>query len=98
MQPEHAVEGGSSGSPPAVPPHPPAESIAVVTRASRGDFPILDRLIHTHPIWYLPNLGRAGAIHLLYNREEGVSQRSDDVHLMRVLLANYVNQSELTGC
>ena len=32
-----------------------------------------ERLIKTYPIWYLPDLQRSGAVHLLQGKEEGVS-------------------------
>ena len=39
----------------------------------RRVIPVLEKLIRTHPVWYLPNLSRRGAEHLLQNRDEGVS-------------------------
>ena len=35
--------------------------------------PVLERLIRTHPVWYLPGVGRAEATHLLHRHEPGVS-------------------------
>ena len=35
--------------------------------------PVLERLIRTHPVWYLPGVGRAEATHLLHQHEPGVS-------------------------
>ncbi|CAG0888234.1 unnamed protein product [Darwinula stevensoni] len=35
------------------------------------DIGILERLIRTHPIWYLPGIQRSGAVHLLQGKEEG---------------------------
>ncbi|CAM1308925.1 RIN2 (predicted) [Pycnogonum litorale] len=32
---------------------------------------ILERLIRTHPIWYLPGLSRSGAVHLLQGKDIG---------------------------
>ena len=33
---------------------------------------LLERLIRTHPVWFLPGIQRAGAVHLLQGKEEGV--------------------------
>lgn len=33
-----------------------------------------ERLTKTHPIWYLPDIGRSGAVHLLKDREPGVRE------------------------
>lgn len=38
------------------------------------DLGILERLLLTHPVWFLPGIQRAGAVHLLQGKEEGVSQ------------------------
>ncbi|CAL1279486.1 unnamed protein product [Larinioides sclopetarius] len=35
------------------------------------DIGLLERLIRTHPIWFLPGIGRAGAVHLLQGKDEG---------------------------
>ncbi|GBP31776.1 Protein sprint [Eumeta japonica] len=32
---------------------------------------VLERLIRTHPVWFLPGIQRAGAFHLLQGKEEG---------------------------
>lgn len=37
-----------------------------------SDIPLLERLIRSHPIWYLPNLQRVAAAQLLQNQEQGV--------------------------
>ncbi len=37
--------------------------------------PLLERLIRTHPVWYLPGVGRAAVTHLLHEQPIGVSQR-----------------------
>lgn len=34
---------------------------------------LIERLIRSHPIWFLPGIQRAGAFHLLQGKEEGVS-------------------------
>lgn len=44
------------------------------------DITLIERLIRSHPIWFLPGIQRAGAFHLLQGKEEGVS-----VHLNRKL-------------
>ncbi|XP_035210359.1 protein sprint-like isoform X3 [Stegodyphus dumicola] len=35
------------------------------------DIGLLERLIRTHPIWFLPGIGRAGAVHLLQGKDVG---------------------------
>ncbi|XP_066583942.1 protein sprint isoform X2 [Prorops nasuta] len=35
------------------------------------DITLLERLIRSHPIWFLPGIQRAGAFHLLQGKEEG---------------------------
>ncbi|XP_011555384.3 protein sprint isoform X3 [Plutella xylostella] len=35
------------------------------------DIGTLERLIRTHPVWFLPGIQRAGAFHLLQGKEEG---------------------------
>ncbi|KAI4463063.1 rab gdp/gtp exchange factor [Holotrichia oblita] len=35
------------------------------------DIGLLERLIRSHPIWFLPGIQRAGAFHLLQGKEEG---------------------------
>ncbi|KAG8198130.1 hypothetical protein JTE90_006883 [Oedothorax gibbosus] len=35
------------------------------------DIGLLERLIRTHPIWFLPGIGRAGATHLLQGKDVG---------------------------
>jgi len=37
------------------------------------DITLIERLIRSHPIWFLPDIQRAGAFHLLQGKEEGVS-------------------------
>ncbi|KAK1134689.1 hypothetical protein K0M31_007469 [Melipona bicolor] len=37
------------------------------------DITLIERLIRSHPIWFLPGIQRAGAFHLLQGKEEGVS-------------------------
>lgn len=33
---------------------------------------LIERLIRSHPIWFLPGIQRSGAFHLLQGKEEGV--------------------------
>lgn len=40
------------------------------------DIGLLERLIRSHPVWFLAGLQRAGAVHLLQGKEEGVSNIS----------------------
>lgn len=35
------------------------------------DIGLVERLIRTHPVWFLPGIQRAGAVHLLQGKEEG---------------------------
>lgn len=37
------------------------------------DLGLMERLLRTHPVWFLPGIQRAGAVHLLQGKEEGVS-------------------------
>lgn len=37
------------------------------------DIGLMERLIRSHQVWYLPGIQRAGAVHLLQGKEEGVS-------------------------
>lgn len=37
------------------------------------DLGLFERLSLTHPVWFLPGIQRAGAVHLLQGKEEGVS-------------------------
>ena len=48
-------------------------SLGVVQDAGDAGLTLLERLIWTHPIWYLPSISRQQATHLLQNRDEGVS-------------------------
>jgi hypothetical protein len=41
-----------------------------------SDIPLLERLIRSHPIWYLPNIQRVAAAQLLQNQEQGVKTKS----------------------
>lgn len=42
------------------------------------DLGLVERLLLTHPMWFLPGLQRSGAVHLLQGKEEGVSLPSDN--------------------
>lgn len=35
------------------------------------DIGLVERIIRSHPIWFLPGIQRAGAFHLLQGKEEG---------------------------
>ncbi|XP_037918513.1 protein sprint isoform X4 [Hermetia illucens] len=35
------------------------------------DLGLMERLLRTHPVWFLPGIQRAGAVHLLQGKEEG---------------------------
>lgn len=37
------------------------------------DLGLLERLLLTHPVWFLPGIQRSGAVHFLQGKEEGVS-------------------------
>lgn len=37
------------------------------------DLGLVERLLRTHPVWFLPGIQRAGAVHLLQGKEDGVS-------------------------
>lgn len=37
------------------------------------DLSLVERLLRTHPVWFLPGIQRSGAVHLLQGKEEGVS-------------------------
>lgn len=42
------------------------------------DLGLVERLLRTHPVWFLPGIQRAGAVHLLQGKEDGVSS----IHLL----------------
>lgn len=41
------------------------------------DIGLLERLVTTHAVWFLPGIQRAGAFHLLQGKEEGVGIQPD---------------------
>jgi hypothetical protein len=43
------------------------------TDAPPCDLGLKERLLRTHPVWFLPSIQRSGAVHLLQGKEEGVS-------------------------
>lgn len=45
------------------------------------DLSAIERLHRTHPVWFLPDIQRAGAVHLLQSKEEGVRYISLSQHL-----------------
>lgn len=51
--------------------------------AASCDIGLLERLIRSHPIWFLPGIQRAGAFHLLQGKDDGVSE-------MSILFPNFV--------
>ena len=59
------------------PPLPPAVDSLDSDSHSSGDLrpiSLVERLAKTHCIWLLTQMSRAGAVHLLKDRETGVSQ------------------------
>lgn len=42
--------------------------------AAPSDISLLERLIRSHPVWYLPGVQRLAAAQLLQNQEQGVTQ------------------------
>ena len=64
--------------PPApAPPAPPAPPAAPASAAP--ELSLLERLIRSHPIWYLPQLQRSAAVNLLQNQQQGV-RRHNSIH------------------
>lgn len=53
--------------------------------AASCDIGLLERLIRSHPIWFLPGIQRAGAFHLLQGKDDGVSTSN-----VRILLLSSV--------
>ena len=67
----------SSDSATVTPPLPPAVDSLDSNNDSSGDLrpiSLVERLAKTHCIWLLTQMSRAGAVHLLKDRETGVSQ------------------------
>jgi len=54
------------------------------------DISLIERLIRSHPIWFLPDIQRAGAFHLLQGKEEGVSVRLDTDQRISLFLLLYI--------
>ncbi|GAB0089724.1 hypothetical protein DMENIID0001_043210 [Sergentomyia squamirostris] len=50
------------------------------------DLGLVERLLRTHPVWFLPGIQRAGAVHLLQGKEEGnfVVRGSSQINTMAV--------------
>ncbi|KAL7744422.1 hypothetical protein ACLKA6_001805 [Drosophila palustris] len=42
------------------------------------DLGLMERLLLTHPMWFLPGIQRSGAVHLLQGKEEGDTARIQD--------------------
>lgn len=53
------------------------------------DIPLLERLIRSHPIWYLPNLQRVAAAQLLQNQEQGVWPKTFSIILLNTPRSSY---------
>jgi len=53
--------------------------------AASCDIGLLERLIRSHPIWFLPGIQRAGAFHLLQGKDDGVSASN----VILLLLPNF---------
>lgn len=51
------------------------------------DLGLVERLLLTHPVWFLPGIQRAGAVHLLQGKEEGVSFYHFHMYLIFLLHA-----------
>ncbi|XP_053399353.1 uncharacterized protein LOC128557001 isoform X3 [Mercenaria mercenaria] len=72
------------------------EKQASVSRSTSGSdlrqITVLERLTKTHPIWFLPQVGRTGAVHLLKNRETGIfivrKSSRDDIMALSVQFPN----------
>lgn len=45
--------------------------VVVTGYGAACDIGLVERLIRSHPIWFLPGIQRAGAFHLLQGKEEG---------------------------
>jgi len=54
------------------------------------DISLIERLIRSHPIWFLPDIQRAGAFHLLQGKEEGVSVGLDTDQRISLFLLLYI--------
>jgi len=46
------------------------------------DLGLMERLLVTHPMWFLPGIQRSGAVHLLQGKEEGVSVLAIIINLL----------------
>lgn len=58
-----------------LPTYPPDKQASPSRSTSGSDLrqiTLLERLTKTHPIWFLPTVGRSGAVHLLKNRDIGI--------------------------
>lgn len=55
------------------------------------DLGLFERLLLTHPVWFLPGIQRAGAVHLLQGKEEGVS--SFHFHYIFFLFVHSIHDS-----
>lgn len=59
--------------------------------AASCDIGLLERLIRSHPIWFLPGIQRAGAFHLLQGKDDGVSAfGNNSVNNNNVIIAGII--------
>ena len=68
------VDSAAASSSPLAPPTPHRlqSSSEDATDSPSSEISLLERLIRSHPVWYLPNLQRVAAAQLLHNQEQGV--------------------------
>lgn len=63
--------------------------------AASCDIGLLERLIRSHPIWFLPGIQRAGAFHLLQGKDDGVSKSSVIGNCHIILLLQICRKSKI---
>lgn len=54
------------------------------------DISILERLLRTHSLWFIPGIQRSGAVHLLQGKEEGVSMKNILKNCLLLLTSYFV--------
>lgn len=54
------------------------------------DLGLVERLLLTHPVWFLPGIQRSGAVHFLQGKEEGVSIRFTTTHELHIFFAPFL--------
>ncbi|XP_014281699.1 protein sprint isoform X4 [Halyomorpha halys] len=62
---EDEGDGGESGA------EDSSRGSSVASEETPCDIGLMERLIRSHPVWFLPGIQRAGAFHLLQGKEEG---------------------------